>query len=554
MISPLPQRLARRLASAPLLCSLVGVASGQTPILTEHAVLTAANGGAFHEFGSALAVDGDRAAVAASTDDTVGFDAGAVRTFHFASGVWTQDQLLIPADVGDQDEFGFDVGLSGTTLVCGARFDDDADNASLLTNSGAVYVFDHDGATWNETIKLLAPDPEPGDEFGRSVAIDGDRLAVGALYEDSAAPDAGAVYVFRRIGGTWSFQAKLTATNAASGDSFGIDLALSGGTLVVGAIGRSTGGTILVYRELLGSWLFDGEFGPLAAEAGEDFGAAVALDGNRLAVGAPSGADGGRVVLLSDLIGLWTVEHELAPPDLKPGQDYGAALDIDGKRLVVGAPFALDIPATEPGCAYAYDWSGSQCDEVWKLQGSDALPGDAVGTTVAVSGCSALVGAPLWDDVVASVGVVLAYRVYDPVVTYCQSKVNSQGCAGAMGWSGAPDLATPDPFELLGNNILNQKQGLLFYGITGIVSTPFLGGTLCVTPPLQRSPVLYTGGNFGLDDCTGVLSFDFAAWTLGGNDASLGAYIPVAAQYWYRDPSDFWGSCLTDGVSFTLIE
>ena len=92
------------------------------------------------------------------------------------------------------------------------------------------------GATWSQQAKLTANEPAAADKFGRSVAISGETVVAGALHND-AGTNSGAAYVFVRNGATWSQQDKLTASDAATDDFFGHSVAISGETAVVGATG-----------------------------------------------------------------------------------------------------------------------------------------------------------------------------------------------------------------------------------------------------------------------------------------------------------------------------
>ena len=159
-----------------------------------------------------------------------------------------EDDKLTAGDERAGDQFGTTVGLSGDTAVVGAFLDDHAGGMW----AGSAYVFVRGGTTWSEQAKLTASDAEASDRFGRSVAVSGDTVVVGAFQDDhSGVEDAGSAYVFVRSGTTWSEQAKLTAGDAAElpfgpplppGDRFGYSLALSGDTAVVGAHHDSVGG------------------------------------------------------------------------------------------------------------------------------------------------------------------------------------------------------------------------------------------------------------------------------------------------------------------------
>lgn len=121
--------------------------------------------------------------------------------------------------------------------------------------------------------------------------------------------------------------------------------------------------------------------------------------------------------------------------------------------------------------------------------------------------------------------------------TYCQGKANSQGCVPAITSSGSPSESSAQPFTIGGNNFLNQKFGLLFYGAQA-ANTPFHGGTLCVKSPITRTSVQNSGGSSSGADCTGTFAFDFNAYLQSGADPALQAATHVRCQYWSRDPND----------------
>jgi hypothetical protein len=141
-----------------------------------------------------------------------------------------------------------------------------------------------------------------------------------------------------------------------------------------------------------------------------------------------------------------------------------------------------------------------------------------------------------------------------PTTTYCTAKLNSQGCAATIAASGTPNVAGTGSFVLSCAQVLNQKNGLFFYGINGRHSGAFLGGTLCVKQPVRRTTIVSSGGNATPpDDCSGVLSLDFNAWIAAGHDPALTAGVDVDGQYWYRDPADPFRTGLSNGVEFTIV-
>jgi hypothetical protein len=135
---------------------------------------------------------------------------------------------LRPSDGAAGDYFGYSVSLSGNRALVGAV--GDSDNG---LESGAAYVFAFDGTTWNEQAKLTASDEETGDSFGTAVALLGTRALVGAIHNDS--DGIGAAYFFDSNGTTWTERAKFSAADSTTGDYFGISVSLSGPRALVGA-------------------------------------------------------------------------------------------------------------------------------------------------------------------------------------------------------------------------------------------------------------------------------------------------------------------------------
>jgi uncharacterized repeat protein (TIGR01451 family) len=190
-------------------------------------------------FGRSVAIDGDTVVVGAynaDLGDIIG--AGAAYVFTLDGSIWTEQQKLSASDKAGGDYFGRSVAIDGDTIVAGAYRADPGGS-----NAGAAYVFTRTGSTWTEQQKLTASDKAENDYFGRSVAISGETVVVGAYNADLGdITDAGAAYVFTRTGSTWTEQQTLTASDAAAEDRLGLSVAISGDTVVVGACAADPGG------------------------------------------------------------------------------------------------------------------------------------------------------------------------------------------------------------------------------------------------------------------------------------------------------------------------
>jgi hypothetical protein len=200
--------------------------------------LTASDPRAGNWFGRAIALDGDTALIGAVYSD--GLSRGGAYLFTYDEGVWSQQQKLMASDSASADLFGWSVALAGDTAVIGAS------DAQVGSNEeqGAAYIFTRSGATWSEQQKLTGSDGAAHDRFGRSVALDGNTLIIGA--EQHAVwggySHQGAAYLFGYSEGTWSEQQKLTASNGEVGNRFGYAVSLDGDFALIGANRANVGG------------------------------------------------------------------------------------------------------------------------------------------------------------------------------------------------------------------------------------------------------------------------------------------------------------------------
>jgi archaellum component FlaF (FlaF/FlaG flagellin family) len=149
--------------------------------------------------------------------------------------------------------------------------------------------------------------------------------------------------------------------------------------------------------------------------------------------------------------------------------------------------------------------------------------------------------------------VFLRDRCATPVV-YCSAQVNSLGCTPAIGSSGTPSASAGSGFSITATQLLNHQIGLFLYSLERGSPTAFHGGVLCAAPPLQRTPLLDTGGHAPPLDCSGTFAFDFNAHVASGVDPRLIAGASVFGQFWSRDPgfSPPNDSNLTDALHLTL--
>jgi hypothetical protein len=300
----------------------------------QQAYLKASNSDAGDRFGTSIAISGDTVVVGAPVEDSsaTGIDgdqtdnsadrAGAAYVFIRNGTTWSQQAYIKASNTDVRDGFGSSVAISGDTVAVAAVGEDssatgiDGDQAdNSATIAGAIYVFARSGTTWSQEAYVKASNTEPSDSFGTALALSGETLVVAAPEDDSSATGvngdqadnsatgSGAVYVFVRTGESWSQQAYIKASNTGVGDLLGLGgVAVSGDILAVGTTfedssatgingdqddnSASLAGAVYVFARSGTTWAQEAYLKASNNEAGDQFGAAIALSGEILAVGA----------------------------------------------------------------------------------------------------------------------------------------------------------------------------------------------------------------------------------------------------------------------------
>ena len=358
-----------------------------------------------------------------------------------------QASALVPSKVVGEDKFGYSVAVDGDIAVVGAYRD--GENGD---ESGAAYVFSRSGGVvWDQGVKLTASDGDSYDNFGISVAVDGETIVIGASGYDGKDADgntltnSGAAYVFTRDQGTgeWTQKAKLTPSDGEALDFFGHSVAVSGNTVLVGAyldddndLEDSGSAYLFTKPNNGGGWAdwdptVDTETAKLtASDAADDdnFGTSVALDDDTAVIGAPgdddNGIDSGSVYVFVKPADGWatTSTHtaKLTAADGAAQDNFGhsVAVDIDTREaggveveiatVVVGAyqhdPIDSDSDPNSPsylldaGAAYVFTGGSDVWSQPVKLTASDGAAGDYFGNSVVVDDDTAMIGAYKDDD------------------------------------------------------------------------------------------------------------------------------------------------------------
>jgi hypothetical protein len=369
------------------------------PTFKQQAKLTVSDDSpANDQFGGTVAISGDTAIVVAPFGDPTFANAGTAYVFVRTGTTWSQQAELFASDGASFEGFGSSVAISGETVLIG----DPGDDAPAI-DSGSVYVFERSGTTWSEQTKLTASDGAVGDFFGSSVAISGETAIVGAPGDDAPANNSGSAYVFVRTGSIWTEQAKLTASDGAAGDQFGTSVAISGETVAVGAfeddIGSSNEGSAYVFVRSGTTWSQQQKLTALDGMVNDAFGMSVAISGETVIVGAidgdaPSAPDSGSAYVFVRTGSTWSQQAKLTASDAATGDEFSISVAISGETVVVGARMGDAPGAPNSGSAYVFMRSGATWSQQTELTASDAAADDRFGSSVAISGETAIIGAP----------------------------------------------------------------------------------------------------------------------------------------------------------------
>ena len=342
-------------------------------------------------FGVSVSLYGDTALIGATRDDDNGNESGSAYVFTDTGTNWIQQAKLLASDGATGDYFGDSVALDGDTALIGAIYDDDYGDAS-----GSAYVFTHNGTTWTQQAKLLASDGATGDLFGGAVSLSGDTALIGAWGNDENGDNSGSAYVFTRIGTTWTQQAKLLAFDGAKGDCFGDSVSLDRDTALIGASNNDdygdASGSAYVFVRNGTTWTQQAKLLASDGTAWYYFGYSVSLDGNTALIGA-RGDDYtmGSAYVFTDTGTNWTQQAKLVASSNRNDDFFGFSVSLDGDTALIGAIYD-DDNGPDSGSAYVFIRTGTTWTQQAKLLDLDGAAWDKFGWSVSLYRDTALIG------------------------------------------------------------------------------------------------------------------------------------------------------------------
>jgi hypothetical protein len=499
------------------------------------------------QFGTAVGVSGDDAIVGAALDDLPGgFNQGSAYVFSRSGTTWTQQQRLDFPTPGNGDTAGSDVAISdGIAVVGGPQRDTGGSNA------GQIAVFRRVAGAWELDVATGPNDPVSERRFGRGVAIDGDRIAVGG----PNGPDAGIAYVFETgVPLADSGDGDSADPDGQTDDQTGKSVATAIDLMAVGAPEVDGSGVVYLYRLKGTTDLTPGCGTNLDSELvatltntngiGDKFGTAVSMssDGNTIVVGAPDFNARGRVAVFQKPAGGWTGTLDVTTADtIAPGggvgDKFGASVAIaDNGTIAAGAP-GSDTTGTNAGAVMTFRPASNLYDDVAEGTVVSMSPqaGAAFGTALSMTIDRLVVGAPLEDNVapnstiVPDAGAAYAYSVAGSGTTTPRAAVEpsagggigdkfgtSVGASGSTLVVGAPGVDTPSGTDSGAGFVYRDPGG-----------------------PLQLAATLMPEDGGGQQAGNSVaIAGEYVV--LGAPLANVGEMVAEGATYFYEEPETGW--------------
>lgn len=375
--------------------SSIGCTEEPTAVPPRELKIAAEDGVTKDSFGASVAISGDTVIVGAVLDDDLGEDSGSAYIFvRNDDGTWTQQAKLLAPDGKAGDFFGNAVALSNDTAVVGAPY---AQDKGIAT--GVAHVYTRNGSTWTHQTTLVPNGSVVDDQIGYAVAIDGDSILIGAPGDDEVAMDAGAAYTFQRSGTSWMAQNKLVPTPGGAAGYFGVSVALSNSTALVGAWddgSAKNAGIAFAYTSNGSGWALESTLLPTDPGTEDTFGYSVALSGDTALIGASgdddAGKNSGSAYVFTRNGTSWAQDQKLAPSDAAADDVFGSSVAVWNDFAVVGA-YWDDDRGQYSGATYTFALTNGRWTQQDKHAPSDGIAGQKFGCAVAIDGDLAIAGA-----------------------------------------------------------------------------------------------------------------------------------------------------------------
>ena len=572
-------------------------------------------------FGGVVAISGDVVVVGARYEDSnaIGIDgdasnnsstfAGAAYVFRRTGGLWAQEAYLKASNTDAYDWFGASVAIEGDLVVVGAPEESSSatgingnQHSNAAQSSGAAYIFERVAGVWTQVAYLKASNAEAIDRFGKSVAIDAQRILIGASYESSSSPGvngneadnargySGAAYLFERNGNSWIQSTYIKSPHPDWGDHFGDAVAISGDRILIGAyaeesaasgvnpnpntgVAHYNSGAAFVYERIAGAWAATTYIKAPVNHSGDRFGGAVAIADDRIFIGArgESGTSGAVHIYKPTVLPWWRHVAHISADNAHPGSQFGHSLDAVGNRLLVGAfgesrtgPDGSQSPpqAYGSGAAYSFVSTAGVWQQTRYIKASNEGRTYQFGSSVALTTERAIIGSSgeasastgvngdREDNSAPSAGAAYILNWDDSGQLYCgPANTNSIGLSATM-WVNGSALISDNLFYV-GTSLVPPGVFAYFLSSKGQDYIPMVSGSqgnLCLGGGLpigrHRETIQLSTQAFSVNG-----RIDLSAVPTRTGTTSVAPGETWNFQCWYRDVNPGNTSNFSDAIS-----
>ncbi len=328
--------------------------------------LSPENGDAFQHFGYSIAMKDGILAAGAVGDFTRGPFCGAMFVFELSGEIWEQTSVVFPNDTNNGMFFGYDVATNGTIIIASALLGD-----GDTEKSGAVYAFSKMGDTWVQDQKIVAGSSQANDRFGCSIAINNENtIVVGAYHHSVQADKSGAAFVYENEGGSWNLKKTLLPSVFHSNDMFGYSLAMYRNEIAIGAFHahgeEENSGLVFIFDKLDENWEEVQYIAALGGKRNDFFGISVGITKDKLIVGASRREnveilDAGSVYCYEKIDSKYSNEKEIFEPLGSAYNSFGITMAIDESEIAVSSRLN-DSREFDGGSVYHSAWAATSSE------------------------------------------------------------------------------------------------------------------------------------------------------------------------------------------------
>jgi hypothetical protein len=346
-------------------------------------------------FGLTVNIENNRLLIGARSGEIMGSNTGTayIYDYNLVSNVWGFTQEIAADDITTSNFFASALDLSGDTIIVG-NFND-SDNGS---QSGAAYVFDLVGGTWQQSQKVVTQGAVD-DNFGYSISLDGNRALIGAPFDADNGLNSGAAYIFDYINGQWSTPTKLFASDSSLNFGSAVNLDNNNAIIAANKINQLSQGKVYIYNFDGITWnevaLFESP-----TTSSDDYGSSVSIFADRAIVGVSqeieAGVKSGTVYIYENIANIWQSAGKLIPSDGQVFDSFGISVSLSEERALVGAYTKDDVINSLNGTGAAYIYDHDSVNDLWietKLQIPNPFNNGFAGSSVDLDGNRAIVGA-----------------------------------------------------------------------------------------------------------------------------------------------------------------